>query len=657
MSITEKQLDLIVTFQKTKNTDFSLNEIISIVEGKTTIEELKESSKKLLDFLLIANALYRSGYPIINDQYYDLLHANFAAIHPTHSFLSTVEPEAISDDNYRKVLLPQRMLSTEKAYSPEEIDKWLKRIKKCAETLDISTKTIIFKITPKLDGFAAFDDGDHLYTRGNGIKGTDISHVFKRGLRVTQGAERGMGPGEIVISKTYFEKHLSNLYENTRNIQASILAEKEMDDSILKAIQNGAAVFFPFASLPSLSVDSKQLMDCLRDNADDIRGSIDYDTDGLVLEATDEAIKTSLGSSRHHHRWQIAFKENTEFAIVEVLSVEPNTSRTGRLTPVAHIVPTKLSGATISKATAHNYGLVKKLGIASGAKVKLVRSGLVIPKIVEVVSPKQPTFPSMCPSCHSPVTWESDNIYCTNSLHCPAQAENSIIHFFKTLGTADGFGPSCIATLHKNNYRDIFGIYHLTKNDFEAIGFGPKVSANLEKNLLLSRQRNVEDWRFLAAFGIRHLGTGNSERILLHHNIEDIFTLTTADLKKIEGFAEKSADIIISGLKAAQQDFFSVLNLGFQIERTPKTTETSLLTDSPIKGKLIVFSGTMRSGARSKLENNAKILGAKVGKSVTGKTDYLVTGAKVGMNKIKSAKSKKVAVLQEDEYLTMISNE
>ena len=482
MSFTEKQLELIDTFQKTEKTTLSPNETISIAEGKTTVEELKASSNKLLNFLLIANTLYRSGYPIITDQYYDILHANFAVIHPNHPFLSKVEPEAeaLSNDNYRKVLLPQRMLSTEKAYRPEDIDKWLKRIEKCAETLDINSNTITFKITPKLDGFAAFDDGDHLYTRGDGIKGTDISHVFKRGLDVAAGAERGMGAGEIVISKSYFDKHLSNLYENTRNIQASILAEKEMDDSILTAIQKGAAVFYPFASLPGPTVDRQQVMDYLQDTADDLRDSIDYDTDGLILETTDERIKTTLGSTRHHHRWQIAFKENTEFSIVEVVSVEPNTARTGRITPVAHIVPTKLSGATISKATAHHYGLVKKLGIAKGAKVKLVRSGLVIPKIVEVVSPKQPVFPSTCPSCHLPVTWDGDNIYCTNSLHCPAQAENSLIHFFKTLGTADSFGPSCIATLYKNNYRDIFGIYHLTKNDFEAIGFGLVKNTDIE---------------------------------------------------------------------------------------------------------------------------------------------------------------------------------
>jgi DNA ligase (NAD+) len=231
------------------------------------------------------------------------------------------------------------------------------------------------------------------------------------------------------------------------------------------------------------------------------------------------------------------------------------------------------------------------------------------------------------------------------------------MHFFKTLGTADGFGTSCIATLYQHNYRNIFTIYQLTKSDFEAIGMGPKISANLEKNLLLSRQRSVEDWRFLAAFGIRHLATGKSERILQHHNLEDIFTLTADDIIKIEGFAQTSADIIISGLKRAQDDFLSVFGLGFQITRTRKVTELNQTADSPIKGKLIVFTGTMKSGSRSKLEKKAKSLGAKVGKSVTSRTDYLVTGDKVGMNKINSAKDKGVTVLPENEYLAMIPKE
>lgn len=654
MSFTLQQQTLIDTFCK-KNT-LQLHGIdIHLFTNDTAANNLLKPLNHILDFLQLANYLYRSGHPIIDDQHYDVLHAHLSATHTNHPFMSKVEPDFLETADHKTLLLPQKMLSTDKAYSIDEIARWVNRIEKCAKNLNIKASTIRYKITPKLDGFAAFDDGEKLYTRGDGTRGTDISHVFPRGLTPITGAKRGLGPGEIVISRPYFNKYLSHSFENTRNIQSAILAEKAIEPSIQKALNDNAAVFYPFSSLPSWIVTAQQLQDFLTARLDEVKTSTDFDTDGLVIEIIDENIKREMGATQHHHRWQIAFKENSEFAIVEVTCVEANTSRTGRITPVAHLVPTHLSGATLSKATAHNYGLVKKLGIAEGAKVKLVRSGLVIPKIIEVISPSNPKFPTKCPSCDFPVEWEGDNIYCTNKLHCPAQAENSIIHFFKTLGTVDGFGPSTITTLYNNNCRSIYDIYQLSKTDFEAIGFGPKISENLEKNLLLSRQRSIEDWKFLAAFGFRHLGKGKSERLLQHYNLEDICDLQPSDIIIIDGFGPASAEVIVILLQASKNVFFDILNLGFNIEQTPKSDGIKQITLNPVNGKLLVFTGTMTTGPRAQLEKEAKMLGAKTGKSITHKTDYLIAGDKSGNSKLSMAKDYGITVLSEDEYLNLVS--
>ena len=86
-------------------------------------------------------------------------------------------------------------------------------------------------------------------------------------------------------------------------------------------------------------------------------------------------------------------------AEVEVLRVVHQTSRTGRVSPVAELVPTKLSGATLSRATVHHYNMVKTNGVGPGAIIKLVRSGLVIPKIEAVIKRAEPELPKNCPSC------------------------------------------------------------------------------------------------------------------------------------------------------------------------------------------------------------------------------------------------------------------
>ena len=60
------------------------------------------------------------------------------------------------------------MLSTNKAYSWEEIQKWLERISKSSEEINLPLKDVQLKGTAKLDGFAGYDDGTKLYTRGDG---------------------------------------------------------------------------------------------------------------------------------------------------------------------------------------------------------------------------------------------------------------------------------------------------------------------------------------------------------------------------------------------------------------------------------------------------------------------------------------------------------
>ncbi len=183
---------------------------------------------KLLKFLELANILYRAGEQLISDEQYDFTYLEeLRNRNPEHPFLHTVEPESLVEA--KTVELPFRMLSTEKAYEFEAIERWAKRIEKAAEECGVDFNSLVFRATPKLDGFAAYDDGQTLYTRGDGRRGTDISRVFDRGLQVANGGERGLGAGEIVVSRSYFQQHLADLFENSRNFQASLIKEKDLE--------------------------------------------------------------------------------------------------------------------------------------------------------------------------------------------------------------------------------------------------------------------------------------------------------------------------------------------------------------------------------------------------------------------------------------------
>jgi DNA ligase (NAD+) len=625
-----------------------------IVELAAMDLDLAELPKEqLLEFLRIANLLYRGGQPLIDDSRYDFVFlSELRKRDPDHPFLQAVEPEPAL--GAKTVALPFPMLSTEKAYDFNTMQRWAKRIKKAAVELGRNFEVLVFKATPKLDGYAAYDDGNRLYTRGDGRRGTDITRAFERGLQVARGGDRGLGAGEVVVSKSYFASHLSKFFDNSRNFQASLIKEKELEPPAAEAIERGEAVFYPFSLLPSHEAGWKEIAENFEAVVDSLWQQVDYDIDGIVFEVTDQSIKEHMGSTRHHHRWQIAYKRNTQTADVRVTGLIAQTSRSGRVNPVAEIEPTRLSGALIQRATAHHFNMVREKGIGPGALIRLSRSGEVIPKIEAVLEAVTPVLPDSCPSCGSGLIWEGDYLNCVNVLDCPAQITNSIEHFFRVLGNIDGFGPASISRLYKGGVDSISGIYQLQKDDFTALGFGDKQAENMVAQLSRSLSEPIEDWRFLAAFGVHRLAMGNCEKLLSCYPLAKVFSLRKADITGVKGFSDKIAEAILPGLAAIREEFDNLYALGFAITATPVSDTDIDQGPQVLDGKLLVFSGTMNHGSREDMKKQARALGAKVGSSITGKTDLLICGEKIGVSKLNRAKELGVQRVTEAEYLAMI---
>jgi len=624
--------------------------IQDIADQKILISDLTDDD--LLEFCQIANQRYRDGSPIISDEDYDFVfNPELSKRLPDHSFLQKIEAEneGFSEE---KIKLPQKMLSTDKAYSWEEINKWLDRVSKFSSEIDYPLADIQIKGTAKLDGFAGYDDGSKLYTRGDGNKGSDISRVFARGLGIFNNSERGQGPGEIVVKRSYFEKHLSNNFEYPRNFQASLIKEKELDSLAIEAISNKAALFVPFTQLPQWLGSIEEFSNQFLDIVGQLESGVDFDIDGVVFEIVNPELKDYMGSNRKFHRWQIAFKENKEKAQVKVISVTAQVGRTGKITPVAELEPTQLSGATIYRASGHHYGLVKEQGLGAGSVIELTRSGLVIPKINKVLKTAEVDIPSNCPSCGYKLSWDSDFLMCFNHEKCPEQIMGKIIYFFRILANNDGFGQATIQKLYAEGIHRVSDIYLLNEAKLMSMGFGEKTSHNLINQLIRSRKESIEDWRFLAAFGVQRLGMGNCENLLRNYSVEKIFDLSIKDISNINGFAEITAELIFDGLTLIKPQYEVLISGGFKLEQTLLNTELNQ-SNSPFNSKTIVFTGTM-SESRAKLQKQAKAFGANVGKSVSSKTDFLIIGENVGQSKIKDAKSHQVDLLTEAEYLKLL---
>lgn len=626
------------------------SEIVNqIIQQKISLDDL--SDEDLAQFCQTANLAYRSGEPIVSDKDYDFIYlATLKQRLPNHPLFQSVEPEG-QGFSEEKVLLPEIMLSTDKAYSWAEISRWIERLHKFAAEIDLEFGMIKIKATPKLDGFAGYDDGTRLYTRGDGKKGSDITRVFERGLQVYNNTVRGQGAGEIVVKKSYFEQYLADSFEYPRNFQASLIKEKALDDKAQQAINDKAAVFVPFAQLPNWLGDIDTLTSEFDNIVSDILTMVDFDIDGVVFEVVNENLKTQMGANRKFHRWQIAFKENKDKAQVKVLSITPQVGRTGKITPVAELQPTLLSGATIHRATGHHYGLVKTQGLGAGSVIELTRSGLVIPKINKVIKSAEVDIPNVCPSCGVQLHWEGDFLMCLNHNLCPAQIIAKMVYFFKVLGNNDGFGLATIEKLYAADVQRISQIYRLTQAHFMAMGFGEKTSQNLINQLQRSRAEQIEDWRFLSAFSVTRMGMGNAENLLKFYALDEIFDLSLEQIVNVEGFAELTATLIVDGLCAIRGEFELLKQQNFNLEITPLQATLNVSTHN-LFGKKMVFTGTMKT-SRENMKKHAKSIGIQIATNVSSKTDYLVIGEKVGQKKIENAKKFGVEVLTEEHYLLM----
>ncbi|WP_372677284.1 helix-hairpin-helix domain-containing protein [Desulfosarcina sp.] len=603
---------------------------------------------ELVDLLKVYNKAYRQGAPLVSDAEYDTLVEQLRERAPEHPFLQAVEPEQFT--GRRQVRHPTPMLSIEKAYTTEQLQRFVARVQKEADALGMDS--VAFRLTPKLDGLAGRDDGSVFVTRGNGEVGYEISSALAKGVVPIGG--RGQGVGEIVVVKSYFDQHMADFFEHPRNMVVGIISSDTLNENATTALNDGVVHFVPYRQTASVIVDGRRLVQDTRQLVRDLLRHVDYPTDGAVAEVTDDRLKERMGATAHHYRWQIAIKTKGETAQTTVTGIQWQVGRTGKVTPVLEVAPVSLSGATIRRVTAHHAGNIRNSGIGIGTRIEVIRSGEVIPKLEAVLEVKGAVGrPDACPACGGPLVWQNDFLMCTNNA-CRAQIEQRISHWFRILGNADWLGIKTISKLVENGHDSLEAIYRLSEADFTSMGFGPVQSKNLAEAITVSRATPVEDWRFLAAFGIADLGTGDSRKLLAHVRLEDVVTLDPEAIAQIKGFGEKTSQSIVTSIGAMEGTIRHMLDLGFNLRRTPLASDQAAV-DSPVAGKGIVFTGKMIHGTRDAMQAEARALGAAVQTAVSGKTDYLVCGENVGAAKIEKASRLGVTVLTESQYMAMVT--
>lgn len=603
----------------------------------------KQIQKRVKDLRKYDKAYHGLKKPLVTNEVYDGLRRELQEWDPDNPYFDEVGAEVVSGEKYTHT---DPMLSTSKSWNGDQLQAFVNRVTK--EAAEVGVKKVTFKVTPKLDGMAGKYKGGVLATRGNGRVGNVVTHVFKLGVVPVGGKKAGVG--EIVMSKSYFDEYLSDEFAHPRNVVVGAVNADTIRPVITKTLKAGKIHFVRYDTLPTWTGSGKDLVAKVAEITQDLASRVDYPLDGMVAEVVQAKVKKHMGATNHHHRWQTAIKAEGEVKETKVLEVGWQTGRTGKMTPVLRLKTIEVDGANISNVTAHHAGNIRDLKLGVGAKVKIIRSGGVIPKLKSVTKTVKPAIPDACKVCGGDVKWKNDFLYCTNHNACPAQAQTGLFYFFKTIETAKGFGPNTLQTLVANGYSSIESVFALKEADFLEMEFGDKQSENLENALKLGISTAIEDARFLAAFGIENLGIGASRKLLSIHPFDTLKDLTASDIDAIDGFGDKTSVSIAAALKERWSTIEHIKGLGFKLNATPLASEFESI-ESVIAGKTICFTGTMTQN-RDDMEVEARGLGAKVTKSVSGKLQILVTGTKASAGKI--AKAKNATVYTEAEYNALI---
>ena len=622
--------------------------------------------KHLESEILRHKNLYYRGKAEVSDEEFDQLENELRALDPQNYVLDIVGSIVYSSD---KLAHEKKMLSLNKTYKITDLEKW-KGNDELVSTfkIDGSSCSLIYE-----DGLLKLAK-----TRGDGKFGENITNkalcmssipkkinTYKNKLEIR---------GEIYCTEEQFLKLSEYMIEqklekpnSLRNIVAGILGRKEnielarfLDFQAFELIseeeifQTEKGKFDILKSLDFKTPDfrlvkNKKDIEEELDSALDFMSAGNYLIDGLVFTYNDIKKHEELGETAHHPRYKLAYKFQGETKDSEIKTISWQVSRNGILTPVANIKPVEISGAKVSRVTLHNYGVVKANELKAGDTIKIVRSGEVIPKFLEVVqdSGGEVEYPSKCPSCEEEIDEVDIRLICTNAI-CPAQVKDTILNFIQKIGIEDLSSKRLEELIKADLVLTIDDLYRLTKEDLMKLD---KIKDKLASKLInsIKKSMDVDLITFLSALGISGGAYNKCEKVVDAgvNTIEKIKELTVEQLINIDSFAEKSAADFLMSLKSKRKLIDKLIKEGFHFTVKEKK-------ESKKNEKKFCITGTLTM-KRSDLQRIIKDNSGIAVSSISKETDFLITNdTQSSSSKFKKAQELKIPIINEEKFLEML---
>jgi DNA ligase (NAD+) len=423
----------------------------------------------------------------------------------------------------------------------------------------------------------------------------------------------------------------------------------------------------------------------------DARHHLEYETDGVVVKVDRFDQQRRLGMVARAPRWAIAYKFPPEQVETGVEDIVPYVGRTGTLTPVAHLVPAKVAGSTVSRATLHNLDEVRRKDIRIGDRVILQKAGDVIPEVVRPLVDRRTgtervfEMPEHCPVCGTPVVRDEGAVrhYCPNP-ECPARVVQEYAHFAGRGGMdIEGAGWAVLQQLLQRGMIHSRGdFYRLRAEDLETLDrFARKSAQNLAVAIERSRRRPLA--RILNALGVPQVG----EQTAIDLADWAARAWPPGDGEPLggpDGWTARVAAALRETARGAPQRFQEVPGVGGVVAEAiaryfADEVSGAVLDDlvaagveaerpvvrpgadgagegGPLHGRTVVVTGTLPGFGRQEAEDAIRAAGGHPAGSVSKKTDYVVAGENAGA-KLAKAQELGVPVVDEDGFRRLLAGQ
>ncbi|HJW13998.1 MAG TPA: NAD-dependent DNA ligase LigA [Thermoanaerobaculia bacterium] len=662
-------------------------------------EDARRRARQLATEILRHERLYYvEGRPEIPDSEFDALMRELVALEEKYPDLATPDSPArrvggAPAEGFAAVPHTVPMLSLENAYSLEEAQAWLARVRR---VLGGDPPGYVAEL--KIDGLSIslrYERGvlARGATRGDGFRGDDVTENVRTirsiPLWIPEASSLEVR-GEVFYPKKAFEKLNAAreaeglpLFANPRNAASGTM---KLLDSRVAARRGLEAWLYGIVEGAPLPASQTEALERLRklgfrvnphsrrcasfeeveafiEEWREKRRGLEFETDGVVIKVDDRALQERLGATAKSPRWALAFKYPPEEKTTTVEGISVQVGRTGVLTPVAHLSPVLLAGTTVKRATLHNYEDLSRKDVRVGDTVAVEKGGDVIPKVVRVILEKRPEdskpfeMPSRCPVCGDPVAREPGEVAtrCVNPA-CPAVVREALTHFCSRRAmNIEGLGEKLVNQLVNAGFlTDVASIYDLeAENLVELERWGEKSASNLLAEIEKSKENDLS--RLVFALGLRHVGEKAART--LAERFRSLDALAGASEEELQG-----AEEIGPATAAAVASYFRHPRHRELVEKL-RRHGVNFASRAPARpreggtlgGKTVVITGTLPGITREEAAERLSAAGAKVTGSVSRKTDFLLAGEEAG-SKLEKARSLGVRVVTWAEMREIIGD-